>query len=99
MGAPRPTHRLNTDTPLETAADAWWRTLNAISRRQHKHRDRTIARLTAIIDSRRRPAELQVVAVYYRAKADRNLGHTDASRTGMQQVADGAGRLARAARR
>ncbi|MGW7064100.1 ATP/GTP-binding protein [Streptomyces sp. NPDC054904] len=89
----------NTDTPLETAADALVETLSALSRRQHEHRDRTIARLTAVIDSRRLPAELQDVAVYYRAKADRDLGHTDASRTGMQQVAHGAGRLAPAARR
>ncbi|MFB6999262.1 ATP/GTP-binding protein [Streptomyces virginiae] len=89
----------NTGTPLETAADGLVETLSALSRRQHEHRDRTIARLTAVIDSRRLPAELQDVAVYYRAKADRDLGHTDASRAGMQQVAGGTSRLAPAARR
>ncbi|MFC4883795.1 hypothetical protein ACFPK5_01115 [Streptomyces beijiangensis] len=39
------------------------------------------------------------MAVYYRAKAQRDLGHTDASRQGMHLVADGGGRLAPNARR
>ncbi|MGW3271261.1 hypothetical protein ACWDFH_07275 [Streptomyces kronopolitis] len=39
------------------------------------------------------------MATYYRAKADRDLGRSEASRHGMQLVADGGGRLAPAARR
>jgi hypothetical protein len=39
------------------------------------------------------------MALYYRAKAHRDLGDSPASRAGMQAVADGQGRLAPAARR
>ncbi|MFD9537558.1 ATP/GTP-binding protein [Streptomyces sp. NPDC060010] len=84
---------------LDTAADALVETLSALFRRQHEHRTRTIERLTAVIDSGRLPAELQDVAVYYRAKAHRDLGHTQASQHGMRQVADAGGRLAPPARR
>ncbi|MFC9685731.1 hypothetical protein [Streptomyces sp. NPDC056948] len=39
------------------------------------------------------------MALYYRAKAHRDLGDSPASRAGMQAVADGGGRLSPAARR
>ncbi len=39
------------------------------------------------------------MAVYYLAKAQRDLGRSNDSRAGMQLVADGGGRLAPAARR
>lgn len=86
-------------TALQTAADALVELLSALARRQHEHRAHTVARLTTVIDARLLPAELHEMALYYRAKADRDLGHSTASRRGMQQVADGGGRLAPAARR
>ncbi|MGA5508992.1 ATP/GTP-binding protein [Streptomyces umbrinus] len=84
---------------LETAADALVELLSALARRQHEHRERTVARLAAVTDTRLLPAELHEMAVYYRAKAERDLGRSDASRSGMQLVADGGGRLAPAASR
>ncbi|MEU2718746.1 hypothetical protein [Streptomyces sp. NPDC007205] len=56
-------------------------------------------RLTAVLDTRLLPAELEEMALYYRAKAHRDTGHSQESRRGYQQVADGNGRLAPAARR
>ncbi|MEV0495835.1 hypothetical protein [Streptomyces atratus] len=84
---------------LETPADALVETLSALARRQHEHRERTAARLAAVISTRLLPADLHDMAVYYRAKADRDLGRSSESRRGMQHVAEGGGRLAPAARR
>ncbi|MDQ1013530.1 tetratricopeptide repeat protein [Streptomyces afghaniensis] len=86
-------------TALDTAADALVELLSALARRQHQHRSHTVARLTTVIDSRLLPDDLQHMALYYRAKAHRDLGDSPASRAGMQAVADGQGRLAPAARR
>ncbi|MFE3144292.1 ATP/GTP-binding protein [Streptomyces scopuliridis] len=83
----------------DTPADALAELLTAIARRQHEHRHRTTDRLTAVLDTRLLPAELTEMALYYRAKAHKDLGHNDAARTGMQQVADADGRLAPRARR
>ncbi|MFE7354385.1 hypothetical protein ACFU8Q_14550 [Streptomyces sp. NPDC057543] len=63
-------------------------------RRQHEHRARTADRLTAILDTGLLPAELTEMALYYQAKAHRDLGQSAASRDGMRQVADRGGRLA-----
>ncbi|MFE2414977.1 ATP/GTP-binding protein, partial [Kitasatospora sp. NPDC059408] len=82
-----------------TAADALVETLNALARRQHEHRSRTVQRLAAVVDTHLLPEDLHHLAVYYLAKAQRDLGHRAGSRHGMQIVADGAGRLAPAARR
>ncbi|MGW3563507.1 ATP/GTP-binding protein [Streptomyces sp. NPDC000941] len=87
------------ETALQTPADALVETLSTLARRQHEHRERTAARLTAVIDTGLLPADLQQMAVYYLAKAQRDLGHSEDSRRGMQLVADGGGRLAPAARR
>ncbi|MEU9654247.1 tetratricopeptide repeat protein [Streptomyces sp. NPDC048110] len=86
-------------TGLDTAADALIELLSALARRQHQHRSHTVARLTTVIDSHLLPDDLQHMALYYRAKAHRDLGNSPASRAGMQAVADGQGRLAPAARR
>ncbi|MFC9431909.1 ATP/GTP-binding protein [Streptomyces sp. NPDC056987] len=101
LAPPAPTVRTaaGAETELETPADALVETLSALARRQHEHRERTVDRLTAVTDTRLLPAELHEMAVYYQAKAQRDLGRSDASRRGMQLVADGGGRLAPAARR
>ncbi|MGW1658384.1 hypothetical protein [Streptomyces atratus] len=91
-----PTH---TDPIPDTPADAVAELLTAIARRQHEHRQRTADRLTAVLDAGLLPAELTEMALYYRAKAHKDLSQNDAARTGMQQVADADGRLARKARR
>ncbi|MEU2564961.1 ATP/GTP-binding protein [Streptomyces longispororuber] len=88
-----------TEQAPDTPADALAELLTAIVRRQHEHRQRTAERLTAVLDSGLLPAELTEMALYYRAKAHKDLGLNDASRTGMQQVADIGGRLAPKARR
>ncbi|MEW2134834.1 ATP/GTP-binding protein [Streptomyces sp. NPDC005435] len=84
---------------LRTPADAMVELLSTLGRRQHEHRRSTADRLTAVVDSGLLPAELGEMALYYLAKANRDLGHSAASRIGMRQVADGEGRLAPAARR
>ncbi|KPI02939.1 hypothetical protein OK074_5089 [Actinobacteria bacterium OK074] len=94
--APRDT---GDDTHLQTPADALVELLSTLGRRQHEHRRTTANRLAAVIDTGLLPEELGQMALYYLAKAHRDLGHSTASRTGMQQVADGGGRLAPAARR
>lgn len=81
-----------------TAADALVELLAALARRQHEHRERTAERLTAVVATGLLPAELHEMTVYYLAKAQRDLGRTEASRAGMRLVADGGGRLAPAAR-
>ncbi|MER5710463.1 hypothetical protein [Streptomyces sp. NPDC002122] len=70
-----------------------------IARRQHEHRQHTADRLTAVLDTGLLPAELTEMALYYRANAHKDLGRNDASRTGVQQVANADGRLAARARR
>ncbi|MFE4540262.1 ATP/GTP-binding protein [Streptomyces scopuliridis] len=85
----------NPDTPADALAEL----LTAIARRQHEHRHRTADRLTAVLDTRLLPAELTEMALYYRAKAHKDLGQNDAARAGMRQVADADGRLAPRARR
>ncbi|MGY4966599.1 ATP/GTP-binding protein [Streptomyces sp. 900105245] len=87
------------DGELATAADALAELLAALARRQHEHRSVTASRLTRVIESGRLPTELTDMALYYRAKAHRDLGQNDASRDGMRQVAGGGGRLAPAAAR
>ncbi|MFE7529113.1 ATP/GTP-binding protein [Kitasatospora sp. NPDC057542] len=84
---------------LQTPADALVETLSTIAARQRQHRTHTADRLTRVIDSGLLPADLTDMALYYRAKAHRDLGRTGASRQGMQQVAAGTTRLAPAARR
>ncbi len=73
--------------------------LTAIARRQHEHRARTAGRLSAVLDTGLLPGELTELAVYYRAKAHKDLGRTDDALTGMRHVADAGGRLAPRARR
>ncbi|MFF2430912.1 hypothetical protein [Streptomyces mirabilis] len=69
------------------------------TRRQHEHRARTVSRLTAVLDADLLPADLQEMALYYRAKSLRDTGRAAPSRRDYQQVADQGGRLAPAARR
>ncbi|MEU1520378.1 ATP/GTP-binding protein [Streptomyces sp. NPDC005811] len=82
------------DDALTTAADALAELLSALARRQHEHRATTVTRLTGVLDTGLLPDELADMATYYRAKALRDLGHHEASRDGMRQVADRGGRLA-----
>ncbi|MFD6876994.1 MULTISPECIES: ATP/GTP-binding protein [unclassified Streptomyces] len=96
---PLPAHESG-DGELATPADALAELLSTLARRQHEHRSVTASRLTRVIDSGRLPAaELTEMALYYRAKAHRDLGQNDASRDGMRLVADGGRRLAPAAAR
>ncbi|MFI0220355.1 hypothetical protein ACH4O1_39720, partial [Streptomyces lydicus] len=87
------------EVALETAADALVETLSALARRQYEHRERTAARLSAVVNADLLSAGLQEMAVYYLAKAQRDIGDSAASRHGMQLVAAGNGRLAPSARR
>ncbi|MDX2748288.1 ATP/GTP-binding protein [Streptomyces sp. NRRL_B-2557] len=84
---------------LDTPADALGDLLNALTRRQHEHRTRTVARLTAVLDTGLLPADVQDMALYYRAKSLRDTGRVAESRHDYQQVANQSGRLAQAARR
>ncbi|MBT2505887.1 hypothetical protein J7I98_08230 [Streptomyces sp. ISL-98] len=77
-----------------TAADALTELLAALARRQHEHRSRTVERLTAVLTTGLLPPELAEMALYFRAKAHRDLGQSAASRDGMQQVAASGGRYA-----
>ncbi|MFE3556907.1 ATP/GTP-binding protein [Streptomyces sp. NPDC059193] len=83
----------DTDGPA-TAADALAELLATLARRQHEHRSRTVERLTAVLETGLLPAELTEMALYFRAKAHRDLGQTQDSRDGMEQVAAGGGRYA-----
>ncbi|WP_371642677.1 hypothetical protein [Streptomyces mirabilis] len=82
-----------------TSADALVELLSTLTRRQHEHRARTVSRLTAVLDAELLPADLQEMALYYRAKSLRDTGLAAQSRRDYQQVADQGGRLAPAARR
>jgi hypothetical protein len=77
-----------------TAADAVAELLSTLARRQHEHRSTTVARLTGVLDTGQLPGELADMAIYYRAKAQRDLGRNEASQEGMRHVADNQGRLA-----
>ncbi|MFD9047833.1 ATP/GTP-binding protein [Streptomyces zaomyceticus] len=98
VAPPTPTS-LRSSEGLETPADALAELLSALSRRQHEHRAVTADRLTVLTAAGILPGDLQGVAVYYLAKAQRDLGRSAESRRGMQYVVDGGGRLASAARR
>ncbi|MEU8709678.1 ATP/GTP-binding protein [Streptomyces sp. NPDC048565] len=87
------------ETRPRTPADALAELLSTLGRRQHEHRSNTADRLAAVLDTRLLPEELEHMALYYLAKVHRDLGDSAASRTAMQQVADGGGRRAPAARR
>lgn len=91
--------RPDDESTLHTPAEALVETLSALARRQHEHRERTAQRLTAVVETGLLPADLHRMAIYYLAKAQRDLGRSAESRRGMQLVADGGGRLAPAARR
>ncbi|WP_369173300.1 ATP/GTP-binding protein [Streptomyces sp. R28] len=88
-----------TAPPLRTPADALVELLGALARRRYEHREHTVTRLSAVADTGLLPAELAEMALYYRAKAERDLGRTAASRQILQPIAAGDGRLAFAARR
>ncbi|MEU2072318.1 hypothetical protein [Streptomyces anulatus] len=84
---------------METAADALAELLSTLARRQHERRSITADRLTALTNTGLLPGELHNMALYYLAKAQRDLGRSEDSRRGMRYVADAGGRLAPAARR
>ncbi|WP_327311756.1 ATP/GTP-binding protein [Streptomyces sp. NBC_01243] len=67
-----------TDPVPDTPADAVAELLTAIARRQREHRRRTADRLTAVLDTGLLPAELTEMALYYRAKAYKDLSQNDA---------------------
>jgi hypothetical protein len=94
-----PPTRTDSASTLETAADALVELLSALARRQHEHRERTADRLAAVAATGLLPADLHEMAVYYLAKAQRDLGRTEDSRLGMQRVIAGGGPLAPAAKR
>ncbi|WP_411137981.1 ATP/GTP-binding protein [Streptomyces sp. C10] len=83
----------------DTPADALAELLAAIARRQHEHRARTAERLTAVLDTGLLSGELADLALYYRAKAHKDLARTDEALDGMRRVAEADGRLAPRARR
>lgn len=83
----------------DTPADALVELLATIARRQHEHRERTAERLTAVLTTGLLSGEIAELALYYRAKAHKDLGRTDAALDGYRQVADEGGRLAPRARR
>ncbi|MGA4953776.1 ATP/GTP-binding protein [Streptomyces lydicamycinicus] len=83
----------------DTPADALAELLAAITRRQHEHRERTAERLTAVLDTGLLSGELAELALYYRAKAHKDLARTNEALDGMRQVAEADGRLAQRARR
>ncbi|MER7826976.1 hypothetical protein ABTX85_30955 [Streptomyces sp. NPDC096097] len=64
-----------------------------------EHRQRTVDRLTGVLDTGLLSAELTRLALHYRAKAYKDLDQGAAARAGMQQVAESGGRLAPKARR
>ncbi|WP_424217752.1 ATP/GTP-binding protein (plasmid) [Streptomyces sp. BI20] len=91
LALPEPAdHTGRAGTPAEALADL----LTALARRQHEHRAITVSRLTDVLAGRLLPPELADMALYYQAKAHRDLGNLTASSRGMRQVAAGGGRLA-----
>ncbi|KUH35299.1 hypothetical protein [Streptomyces kanasensis] len=94
-----PPSRTDADGGMTTPADALVELLAALARRQHEHRSLTASRLSSVVRTGLLPADLHEMAVYYLAKAQRDLGDSAGSRQGMQLVADGQGRLAPAAQR
>ncbi|MFJ4972788.1 ATP/GTP-binding protein [Streptomyces sp. NPDC088755] len=100
VSPPAPAHAPATaGAGVETAADALAELLSTLARRQHEHRSITADRLTALTGTGLLPGELHDMALYYLAKAQRDLGRSEDSRRGMSYVADADGRLAPAARR
>ncbi|MEW1700916.1 hypothetical protein [Streptomyces sp. NPDC091278] len=100
VAPPAPDRReAGSGTATATAADALAELLSTLALRQHEHRSRTAERLAALTTAGHLPGELQQMAVYYLAKARRDLGRSADSRAGMQYVVDHGGRLAPAARR
>ncbi|MFK0114005.1 ATP/GTP-binding protein [Streptomyces sp. NPDC091217] len=90
-----PTSTSSPASPItDTPADALAELLTAIARRQHEHRERTAERLTEVLETGLLSGELAELALYYRAKAYKDLGLTDAALDGYRQVADAGGRLA-----
>ncbi|WP_316959640.1 ATP/GTP-binding protein [Streptomyces sp. TRM68367] len=83
----------------DTPSDALAELLATIARRQHEHRERTAERLTAVLTTGLLSGEIAELALYYRAKAHKDLGRTDAALDGYRQVADADNRLAPRARR
>ncbi|MFC1405764.1 MULTISPECIES: tetratricopeptide repeat protein [Streptacidiphilus] len=94
-----PTPAPGTGPAADTPADALAEVLTAISRRQHEHRDLTTRRLSDVLAAGLLSDELVQLALYYRAKADKDLGRTAQAMDGMRQVAASEGRLASRARR
>ncbi|MGI5401366.1 ATP/GTP-binding protein [Streptomyces sp. CA-135486] len=94
-----PPTRPESASTLETAADALVELLSTLARRQHEHREHTAARLAAVAGTGLLPTDLHEMAIYYLAKAQRDLGRTEESRRGMEQVIAGGGRMAPAAER
>ncbi|MFB6811198.1 ATP/GTP-binding protein [Streptomyces sp. NPDC056387] len=94
-----PPARPGPDTGMSTAADALVELLSTLARRQHEHRETTARRLETVAATGLLPADLHEMAVYYLAKAHRDLGRSTESRRGMQYVADSTSRLAPSARR
>jgi hypothetical protein len=85
--------------PVATPAQALIELLRTLARRQREHREHTVTRLAALRDTGLLPPELQEMALYYLAKAQRDIGRTEASRQSMQRVADAGGHRAAAAQR
>ncbi|MFE9610984.1 tetratricopeptide repeat protein [Streptomyces sp. NPDC006012] len=83
----------------DTPADALAELLDAIARRQHEHRARTAERLTTVLATGLLSGRLTGLALYYRAKAHKDLGRSADALDGMRQVAEKDGRLAPRARR
>lgn len=79
---------------LGTPAGAWVELLNAVAGRQRQHRDRTVGRLTRVLDSGFLPEELEELPRYFLAEAHRDAGDVQSSMQGMQWVADHGDRLA-----
>ncbi|WP_331726458.1 ATP/GTP-binding protein [Streptomyces uncialis] len=97
--APAGTPGGNAGAGPDTPADALAEVLTAIARRQHEHRARTAERLTTVLATGLLPDDATALALYYRAKAYKDLGRTGDARTGMQCVAETGGRLAARGRR
>ncbi|MFJ7272815.1 tetratricopeptide repeat protein [Streptomyces sp. NPDC099050] len=91
---PLPLPARDSDEAHASAAGALAELFSTLARRQHEHRARTAERLSAVLATELLPAELAEMAIYFRAKAHRDLGQNRESREGMRQVAEGGGRYA-----